>query len=523
MRQWSRLLNYIPSSQNLVIKAKNSDPIVLDVHQQRLHVGESVIPLSPKAFLLLQLLASREGQLISHKEITQLLWPDTFVDPNNHKKYILEIRRAVGDNPLKPRYIETLSKRGYRLLATVKLITSTSPNLYSSVSHGFVGRQENLSTLESLRTKALTGERQIIFITGMPGMGKSALIRHFLQSLPYPTRYFVASCIESKRSKEEFAPLSEIFENLCDSDVTNTVARTIFDYAPGWINHLSSPALRELNATATPRFQYISSPGILSREAIKIIELISQDELLILVIDDIQWADQTSLDVINALSRRDVPAKVLVIAAYRPLSRRGDNFLGRMQSHLTSHFHCTMMELKQLNRDEIASFVRNSMQNCPSAGPLIDVLYEQSEGIPFVMRALLEALLENGTCNKENGSWTVDLESLKSFPVPYRIAQFITYEMESLSRKERHILEAASRVGYHFSVEEVLAFIDLDKPYLSTEIAQFLESSTLFRHSIFNDGTTNSKHYRFAFPLLHKFVCDRAPSLFGQTTLRQLQ
>jgi DNA-binding winged helix-turn-helix (wHTH) protein len=85
------------------------------------------VPLAPKAFDLLAYLVEHAGRLVTPDEILEALWPETYVNPEVLRKYILEIRKALGDRPDNPEFIETLPKRGYRFVASVEDASATEP------------------------------------------------------------------------------------------------------------------------------------------------------------------------------------------------------------------------------------------------------------------------------------------------------------------------------------------------------------------------------------------------------------
>ena len=91
----------------------------LDSANQCLWRGEHRVPLTPKAFDVLRYLVDHPGRLVTQDEILEALWPETYVNPEVIKKYILGIRKALGDRPDKPEFIETLPKRGYQFVAAV--------------------------------------------------------------------------------------------------------------------------------------------------------------------------------------------------------------------------------------------------------------------------------------------------------------------------------------------------------------------------------------------------------------------
>jgi DNA-binding winged helix-turn-helix (wHTH) protein len=93
-----------------------------------------VSPLAPKAFDVLAYLVEHAGQLVTPDEILEALWSETYVNPEVLRKYILEIRKTLGDRPDKPEFIETVPKRGYRFRCSVleesaaePLVAATSP------------------------------------------------------------------------------------------------------------------------------------------------------------------------------------------------------------------------------------------------------------------------------------------------------------------------------------------------------------------------------------------------------------
>jgi len=95
--------------------------------------GDERIRLTPKAFAVLQYLVEHTGRLVSQDELLKALWPDTYVQPEVLKSQILDIRRALGDDPKHPRFIETMPRRGYRFIGDegVAPVAAVLPHLQS--------------------------------------------------------------------------------------------------------------------------------------------------------------------------------------------------------------------------------------------------------------------------------------------------------------------------------------------------------------------------------------------------------
>src|SRR5262249_26347139 len=75
------------------------------------------VSLTTRAIAVLRYLVERPGRLVAHDELMDALWPDTYVQAEVLRKYILEIRKVLGDQAAKPVFIETLPKRGYQFIA----------------------------------------------------------------------------------------------------------------------------------------------------------------------------------------------------------------------------------------------------------------------------------------------------------------------------------------------------------------------------------------------------------------------
>ena len=97
----------------------------LDTSNQCLWRGEERVQIPPKAYDVLRYLVENPGRLVTPDELLERLWPETYVNPEVVRKYILDIRKILGDRPGKPEFIETVTKRGYRFIATVVDETAT--------------------------------------------------------------------------------------------------------------------------------------------------------------------------------------------------------------------------------------------------------------------------------------------------------------------------------------------------------------------------------------------------------------
>ena len=104
----------------------------LDSANQCLWRGEERVQITPKAFDVLRYIVENAGRLVTQDELLEALWPETYVNQEVLRKYILEIRKVLGDRPEKPAFIETVTKRGYRFIAPVVDESADEPSDFST-------------------------------------------------------------------------------------------------------------------------------------------------------------------------------------------------------------------------------------------------------------------------------------------------------------------------------------------------------------------------------------------------------
>ena len=144
--------------------------------------GDERLLLTPKAFALLRYLVEHPGRLVTQNELLEAIWPDTFVQPEVLKYQIADIRNILGDDPKIPTYIETLHRRGYQFIATVRDAAAAEPDAASTPAHselrahlpGIIGNSVALrGVLRLVRVVAPTDAT--VLIKGETGTGKELI------------------------------------------------------------------------------------------------------------------------------------------------------------------------------------------------------------------------------------------------------------------------------------------------------------------------------------------------------------
>ena len=175
------------------------EPFRVDPANACLWRGDQMITLRPKVFAVLAHLVAQAGQLVTKEALFEAVWPETAVTDAVLKACIREVRRALGDMAQTPRFIATVHRRGYRFIAPVTMepspeagqtmvdsgrqwprshdqrLTTANSQLPSLI----VEREDVLQQLHTALEEASQGRRQLIFLTGEPGIGKTAVVEVF--------------------------------------------------------------------------------------------------------------------------------------------------------------------------------------------------------------------------------------------------------------------------------------------------------------------------------------------------------
>src|SRR5262249_19233587 len=183
-------------------------PYRLDVANACLWRRTKAIRLTPKAFAVLRCLAEHPGELFTKEALLEAVWPGITVSDAVLKVCVGEIRKALGDPVGAPRYIATVHGRGYRFVAEVSdadprperdlvgprraptdLSAARIP-YYRTPAH-FVGRAAAVDALQRALDAAWRGTRQVVFVTGEPGIGKTGVVDAFLERAAADSRVWI--------------------------------------------------------------------------------------------------------------------------------------------------------------------------------------------------------------------------------------------------------------------------------------------------------------------------------------------
>jgi DNA-binding winged helix-turn-helix (wHTH) protein/tetratricopeptide (TPR) repeat protein len=434
----------------------------------RSHAGgeDERVRLTPKSFDVLRYLAENPGRLVSHDELLEALWPGVHVQPEVLKSHILSIRTALGDTISSPRFIETQRGRGYRFIGRMRTGSSLVGKPGPAVDLGvFAGRAEPLRSLFALLARAPAGGLQAAFISGEPGFGKTTLVQQFLARASTCADPIVAQghCVENFAVAEPYYPIFEALGELC-KDASTGAVRALEAMAPSWAAQM--PA--QFSAAQRMALQRQAMPGAPSRmvrEACSLLEALATERPLILVLEDLHWADFATIDLISALCRRRSSAKLLLIATYRPEGMKiARHPLKQMTHDLALRKFSSEIELTPLSVTAITEILSGGTGGETNPSEFGQLMKRRTGGNPLFMRVALEHLLQRGDVERTPRGWRplVPLSKLAS-ETPPTLRRAIETELEGMTDTQRRVLEVASVVGDHFDSASAASAAEMDE------------------------------------------------------------
>jgi len=504
-------------------------PFRLDPDQACLWHGGQEVPLTPKAFRVLHYLVTHAGRLITKDALFDAVWPATAVSEAVLRVCIGEVRKALGDGARAPQFIATVPRRGYRFLApvtrqdpvaeAVPAGAASAPRAPTASGGPLVGREAVLARLHAAWAQARQGVRQVCFVIGDAGIGKTAVVEAFAAQVTADTTVWRAQgqCVEPYGTREAYRPVLAALGQLIRAPGGDRLVALLRQQAPTWLVQLPGVLTDADRVQFQPELQGTTRERML-REFAEVVETLTAETPLLLVLEDLHWSDYATLDLLALLARRRAPARLLLLGTYRAAEVIVHAHpLRTMAQTLQRDAHCQDLWLALLTGDEVAAYVHGRFGGSRVPMAWARALHQRTEGHPLFLITVVEALVRQGAVVQVGGTWELpgggDGGVALIRAVPDSVRDLIAHQCEDLSPAEHQVLEAASVVGMACTVAAVAAGLEADESLVDDICAtlarrrQFLEPSD---PACWPDGT-HTAGYRFRHSLYQEVLYHRTP------------
>ena len=414
------------------------------------HKGAPV-RIQPKPFALLVHLVRHRERVVSKQELLASVWPDVSVSDLALFSALRDLRRTLGDTDTAERTVRTIRGQGFRFVADVSgpeplnaaapvaeaapavapLARASSPELPTS---DFVDRKEALASLMTSLTEAQRGELRVSFLAGPAGIGKSRLAAELISNAARTgVGIQIGRCID-REGAAPFWPWIEIVRGLLTQERTAATARavcaSVAELAP--LTELASP-MRLLDHAdldrVEARLRFFDAVGLL-------LQRVSEQHPLLLVIDDLHWADEASLLLLDHVITALRSARIHLVAAFRD-PPRPERTLARVLASGARLAFSERIDLQGLGHDAVTHLLENAAEQVP-ARELVDAILAATSGNALFVSELakLAALGELEVTRLPQG-----------LPVPRRVRDVLRWQLDRLAPACQRVLQTLSVVG----------------------------------------------------------------------------
>jgi DNA-binding winged helix-turn-helix (wHTH) protein/tetratricopeptide (TPR) repeat protein len=488
-----------------------------ELDDQRYELRRGGVPrhLEPQVLEVLAYLVRHRDRVVTKTELLDQIWGSRFVTDSALTSRLKAARRAVGDSGRAQQVIATVHGRGYRFLAPVHEHAEAGPP--GPVPAAPLGRDAELERLGGLRDRAAEGRRQLVFVTGEPGIGKTTLVEAFAEAAGREVGAAVArgQCLEHRGPPEPYLPVFDALTRLCRGEGERVVA-ALSRLAPTWLVQMPAfvaPADRE----PLERRALGGTRERMLREAAEALAVVAADRPLVLVLEDLHWADPSTVDLVDWLARSDAPARLLVVGTYRPgEALAADHPVDGAAAALRLRGLAHELRLAELDLPAVAAVLGRRLPGAEVPEELARLVHGRTDGVPLFVTQLAQAWTDAGVLRPAAGRWALaGPPDAAGAAVPDDLRRLIELQLERLDAADLAVLEAGAVAGVEFAAATAAGAT----PTTTVEAAEE-RCAALARQGRFlvaagpvawADGTV-SAGFRFAHDLHREVLYDRIPA-----------
>jgi hypothetical protein len=330
-----------------------------------------------------------------------------------------------------------------------------------------VGREVERQQLRRAYEQVRDGSSRIVTVLGEPGIGKTNLVEDFLAELSQlPERPFLVRgrCSERLAGAEAYLPVLEALDSFLHGSSAGTAHDLIKSAAPTWYMQVAHVAASQDSIARVREDAPAVSQERMKRELGALLQEASHLRPFVLFLDDLHWADISTVDVLNYLAGRFDTMHLLVLATYRPadMTLAQHPFLA-VRDNLRAHGALEEIPLGFLSREDVEHYLDVTFPQHRFPPSLAELIHTKTDGSPLFMADVVRYLRDSGSLAELDGAWALTRAESDAFrELPASIRSMIARKIERLDEQDRRLLLAASVQGHEFDSAIVSEALEMD-------------------------------------------------------------
>ncbi len=317
------------------------------------------------------------------------------------------------------------------------------------------GREDVLQRLSELWLETEQGRGQIVLIRGENGIGKTRLVQELIQRLVEAT-VLIADCRTLEKSTAYYPFISAL------TTYFGTVPPEIAEQSVGRVWREMTHLIPDLNGVLSKAvdISHLKSEHSIPSSLARSLAQVTAQRPWLLVLDNLQEADQSSLKLMNYLARHCRHMALMVVGIYESAAVEGNGFLRNILDNLSQQANCTLLEPAPLTESDMRAFLENIWsQSVPAK--LVKTIHNHTQGNPLYAEEVAKGLIEEGIVNRQENKWYFG--SVLPAHLPSNIDQAILQRIQRLSRETQTFLNQVTILGPTIKFADLHEMSDLSE------------------------------------------------------------
>jgi serine/threonine protein kinase/tetratricopeptide (TPR) repeat protein len=340
-----------------------------------------------------------------------------------------------------------------------------------------VGHEAERAELRACFEAATTSSGLLVCVTGEPGIGKTTLVEDFINEPQADGRSSISSsssnrgrivargrCSERLAGTEAYLPFLEVLDSLLSGEAGEQAVRIMRHVAPSWYVHVAPASDNDSSAERLRADIKTTSQERMKRELSQLLHDLSQIKPLIIFIDDLHWADVSTVDLLAYLAGKFETLRVLIVTTYRSpdLMLAKHPFL-QLKRDLQARGDCRQIMLQFLTREDVERYLRLEFPRHSFPAEFPALIHSKTEGSPLFMVDMVRYLRDRNVIAESEGVWQL-AQSLPDMEreLPQSIRSMIQRKIDQLDAEDLRLLVAASSQGYEFDSTVISEALGID-------------------------------------------------------------